>query len=260
MDNIIEIVFAVIVFLFAAFAFVRKNLEGQDIEKRKGESDWTAEELPEETRRMLFGDTATPVAKPAQPKRNPDPFVQVRDIFNELRRQIEPQTAKPRQGAPRPQPPTIPPQVSQAPRQPHPLQPQFRPAQQQQPPRPATPTRPPSPSRPVITSHPVAPPRPAPRPQPPRMVPQQSQGAAPRQVSVQQQRPAPLQRRQQQRPLVSVVEEEEGPHMPLPTQKKPRAKAARQHSRWLSNHNDLRRGIILSEILGPPRAMRDFAE
>ena len=123
MDNIGEIIFAVMFLLFTVFAAIKRNMEGKDVERRSKESDWTAEDLPDETRRMLFGEPAQPTAKPAQPKRSPDPFVEVRDIFNEMRRQIEVKTAKPKQGAPRPQtPPPMPQQGTPAQRQQHPLQ------------------------------------------------------------------------------------------------------------------------------------------
>ncbi|NUM56093.1 MAG: hypothetical protein HUU46_20830, partial [Candidatus Hydrogenedentes bacterium] len=115
MEHLSEIIFAVVFLLFSVFAFVRRTVEGRDVEKRNQESEWTADDLPEETRRMLFGDKAPPAAKPARPaqqRRSLDPFDEVRDVFNEMRRQIEVQTAKPRQGAPRPQPPpTLPPQA-----------------------------------------------------------------------------------------------------------------------------------------------------
>ena len=245
------------VLLFSVFAGIKRFFEGKDVERRSRESDWTAEDLPEETRRMLFGEPATPAAKPAQPKRNPYPFVEVRDVFNEVRRQIEVQTAKPKQGAPRPQaPPPVPQQQTPAQRQQHPLQPQYRPAQQQQ--RPAPPQRPQPQQRHVQTQHPVAPPRPAPRPQPPRMVPQQSEGAMQRQQQTDERRYSQQQRRQQPRATGPLREPDEGPTMPIQRAKQERLRAPqRRRSRWLANSEDLRRGIILAEILGPPKAMQD---
>jgi len=242
MDNIGEIVFTVLFALFVVLSAVRRAKEGRDVEQRDQEGDWTGENLPEETRRMLFGDPAAPTARPAAPKRNPDPFVQVRDVIDELRRQIEPQVAKPRQGAPRaPQPPALPPHAPAAPKQPHPLQPQFRPAQ-------------PPPQR-------TAPQRPAPRPQPPRMVPQQSEGAMRREMQAPQQRPAPAARRQQApRPAVQLRDPDEGPTMPVPRAQQPKqpSRAPRRRRRWLATPVDLRRGIVVAEILGPPRAMREY--
>lgn len=248
MDNIGEVIFAVMFLLFTVFAAIKRNMEGKDVERRSRESDWTAEDLPEETRRMLFGGPTTPAAKPAQPKHNPDPFVEVRDIFNEMRRQIEVQTAKPKQGAPRPQtPPPVPQQSAPMSRPAHPQQPQFRPQQQ--------PQRSPQPQpRHVQTQRPVAPPA-----QPPRMVPQQSQGAMQRQQQTDERRYAQQQRRQPTRPMVPLRDPDEGPTMPVPraTQERPRAKPVRRRGRWIAGPEDLRRGIVLAEILGPPKSMQE---
>ena len=249
MDNIAELVFALMFLVFAGFAFVKRTIEGRDIEKRNQEPDFTAEDIPEETRRMLFGDSGPRTARPAQPRQSEDPFVQVRDIFNELRKQVEtqtakprnvgPQTAQPRQGA-RPGPPALP-QAPRPQRQVHQQQPQYQPQQhQQQPPR-----------APV-------PPRQAPRPQPPRMVPQQSEGAMQRPIQVQKPRPAPMARRQQQPPPVRAAQQVQSPHAQQHAPRQRKSRAQGQHSRWLSHPGDLRRGIVLSEILGPPKALQDY--
>ncbi|MCC6796776.1 MAG: hypothetical protein IT366_16785 [Candidatus Hydrogenedentes bacterium] len=253
MDNIGEVIFAVMALLFAVFAGIKRFFEGKDVERRSRESDWTADDLPEETRRMLFGEPAATTARPAQPKHNPDPFVEARDIFKEVRRQIEVQTARPKQGAPRPQaPPPVPQQSAPMARPAHPQQPQFRP--QQQPQRSPQPQRPPSQPRHVQTQRPVAPPA-----QPPRMVPQQSQGAMQRQQQTDERRYAQQQRRQPTRPVVPLREPDEGPTMPVSRarQERPRAKPIRRRGHWIAGPEDLRRGIVLSEILGPPRAMRE---
>lgn len=245
MDNIVEIAFVVIFLLFSVVGLFRRVTEGRDVEKRKQESDWTVGDLPEETRRMLFGEKTPPTAAPAKPKQSADPFTEVRDMFNEVRRQIEVQTAKPRQSAPKPQqPPALPSQPAQAPRRPHPQQPEFRPAQS--PPRQAVPQRM------------------GPRPQQPRMVPQQSEGSMRREVQPPKPPPVPMARRQQTPQRVAqrrLVEPDEGPKMPIqrPKRQEPRRRAPRpRRIALLATADDIRRGIVLSEILGPPRAMRDF--
>ncbi len=81
-----------------------------------------------------------------------------------------------------------------------------------------------------------------------------------RQIPPQKPRPAPIARRHAQPPPVPVAIQEEGPRAPLRAakQRKPRVRAKGQHSRWLSHPDDLRRGIVLSEILGPPKALQDL--
>jgi hypothetical protein len=250
MDSIFELILFAIFVLFAVFAAIKRNIEARDIEKRNMESDWTAEDLPEETRRMLFGEKTPPTATPAQPRQTPNPFGEVRDVLIELQRQFDAKTARPREGTSRPEPPAVPPAVPQAPRPAHPQQPQFRPEQVQ-------PPRVPAPQRPA------APPRQPPRPQPPRMVPQQSQGAMPRQEQPYERRFAPPTRQGQPRTAARRMREpDEGPTVPMQraSQKQPRARVSRRRSQWLSSPEDLRRGIILSEILGPPKCMQFDSE
>lgn len=239
--------------LFTVFAAIKRNMEGKDVEKRSRESDWTADDLPEETRRMLFGEPEAPTAKPAQPKRSPDPFVEVRDIFNEMRRQLEVPTAKPKQGAPRQQtPPPVPQQRVPPARPAHPQQPQFRPAQQPQ--RTAQQQRPQPQPRHMHTQRPAAP-----RPQPPRMVPQQSQGAMQRQQQVEERRSVQPQRRQQPQPAARLMEPDEGPTIPIQRAKQERPRTVRRRrGRWIASPEDLRRGIVLAEILGPPKSMQEY--
>lgn len=246
MDNLGEYVYVIAFVVFVLVAVVRRLAEGRDVAQRNDEGrDWTVEELPEETRRMLFGDTAAPTAKPAQTRRAVDPFDEPRkalvdmqrQVAEQVRKRVEPPVAKPRQGAPAAPPPV--PQTRQAarPAPPPPLQPQFRP-------------------EPVV-QHVPAPPRHAPPAQPPRMVPQQSEGRMTREVQQQPPRPAPKPRRQQPVRAAAYRDADEGPHMPLPSSgQKQRQPAAKHGRRWLSNRSEVRRAIVLAEILGPPKALQ----
>src|SRR5690349_4181636 len=114
MDSIFELILFAVFVLFAVFAAIKRSMEARDIEKRNLESDWTAEDLPEETRRMLFGEKTPPMATPAQPRKAPNTFGEVRDVLIELQRQFEAKTARPREGTSRPEPPAVPPAVPQA--------------------------------------------------------------------------------------------------------------------------------------------------
>ncbi len=217
---------------------IRRVMETRKVEQRKRETPWNAKDLPEETRRMLFGDKMPPAARPAQPRQTPEPYVQVRDMIDELRRRTEAPTAKPRQSASTLSPVFQPqPQARQ--------QPQARPLTQRQ-------------VEAAQAQRPPAPPRQLAPQQPPRMFIPQTEGSMPRQAQAQPQRQPQKPRRQPQRVPATARENEEGPHTPFPfaSQKKSRTKGTPSASRWFSNPHDLRRAIILSEILGPPKALQ----
>ncbi len=246
MENLGEIIYVIGFVIFVVVAIVRKIAEGRDAATRKDETEWTAEDLPEEMRKMLFGESATQTAKPAtrQP-RQIDPFDETRHVPQDARREFEPKTAQPRQGTPRP-----------------PVPPQPRPQMRQAPP----------PPRPAERQRPPVPPRQAPKEQQPRMTPQMSEGSQPRAPQPQmrqapqmrqqpQQQSQPQQQRRQQAPpriRTQQVENEEGPRSPMPKRAPAQkvVRAPRVSSSWLSTKADVRRAIVLTEILGPPKALQ----
>ncbi len=224
-------------FLFLIIAIVsavkRHYDTKQEEERRRSMPKTRPEDLPEATRRMLYGDTQVPTARERQAPTQPTVIV------------ARPrQTVEPNEEGPRPVPPPRPYA------QPPPLTPTTRPMQLPIPPRPM------QPSRPVVMQ-----PRRVPPAMPPRTPAQVPSPSAAREIitgagrmpsSVASPARIPddgnwvyrdqLERRRQE-------ERAQG-------QATVRANAARKQ-RLFTAGTDLRRAILMNEILGPPVAMRD---
>ena len=187
--------------------------------------------MPEATRRAIYGTEDVPVAKP---RTEPGKSEEGREPLVVARRQeFEVPAAQPRRAMP---PPVAP----------HPVRPQ--------------PVRPSQPSR-----HAAPPSRPQPAPGPAPLRPVEQRRLAPET----QPRPAPQetshpQRRQPQRrrqaPPPVLQPEPEGPRTPAraafqaaPPMQHAHRGTGRRH-RLFANMDEVRRGIILREILGPPKA------
>jgi len=223
-----------IIFLIIAIVSVIKRIREmqQEEERRNSLPKTRPEDLPEATRRMLYGDTQVPTARERQAPQQP-PVIVARP------RQMPQQD----QEGPRPVPPPRP--FTQPP----PLTPTVRPMPLPIPPRPM------QPSRPVVMQ-----PRRMPTPQPPRP----SAAMPPPNVARQfmsgddgadfDARAASdrtdgewVMRQEQER-----RRQAEQARMQAAT----RARAAKKQ-RILAPGADLRRAILMNEILGPPIALRD---
>ncbi|MDZ4858875.1 MAG: hypothetical protein SGI88_07805 [Candidatus Hydrogenedentes bacterium] len=235
-----ELVTAIVFILFAVSAVVKRLAEGREASDRKDEPQSTAEDLPEETRRMLFGDSGPPKTRPAARTSQLDPFDEPRHVAKEQRSTFEPQTAKPRQGTPRPPKPPTPRREPQPVRQ--------QPRQQS--------------ARPVEDRRPPVPPRHAPQHQQQPMTPRVSEGQMPRQQQppVRRQPPQAPQHRQPAATQTPSLRREaaEGPR----PQPQPRVavqqpvRARRPRNKWLASKDDVRRAMVLIEILGPPKGLQ----
>ncbi|HIJ75001.1 MAG TPA: hypothetical protein HPP83_12960 [Candidatus Hydrogenedentes bacterium] len=212
---ILLIVGAAVLGLFTVINKVQEQIE-RERRRQTRESRLDASELPEATRRQLYGSPeGPPVARPA-----------VRPAPGQQRREWRPPVAVPRGGRPVVPPPVPPPQR------------QAQPGQRRVPQPPGTPVllrevleratrREPIPAQ----ARPVPAPR---RPQPPL---ETVAKPAPRRRP-----PAPKQRRAA---------------APRPQPQRVPARPKRAGARVLfADLDDARRGIVMSEILGPPVSMR----
>ena len=220
----------IIFVIIAIVSAVKRHYEAkQEEERRRSMPKTRPEDLPEATRRMLYGDTQIPTAKERQAPTQPTVIV------------ARPrQVIEPNEEGPRPAPPVIPP----------PPRPVQRPVQLPIPPRPMQPNRPV-----VVVQRRVAPP-PSPRQQGPipspsaareimsgaGRLPESAASAAGTQDDGDWVYRDQLERRRN-------AERAQG-------QATVRATAARKQ-RLFTAGTDLRRAILMNEILGPPVALRD---
>lgn len=224
--NIFGLLFFAVMILLSIISKVRESRK-QEERKQRPEIK-RIEELPEEARRRYYGDAATPVAQPraaeaARPVPAP-PQRRRESVPSEDGPSLEELLGRlfdPDKPAPKPQP---------------------TPAQRMQPTE--------QPRRVPV------PPQPAPQAQPAqRRMPPTPQRAPQAQPAAQRRMPQarPGQRREAQ----------EGPVMrPSPQTRAPQREmrpAAAPRSRFLfSGLDDVRRGIILQEVLGPPKSLQGF--
>lgn len=208
----------------------RKRVEAERQEAEENRSDY--EDLPEATRRMVYGDGGPPearpqpappgvrTARPAQPAQRPVPseLDQMPEAFRRIVEALQPELA--RQAPPKP--------VQPAPAAPQrPPSPPLRPARQE--------ARRAFPSLEAQSRRPV-------QPIPPQRV-QREQVQRPRPQATRPAKPRPQRRRPVPRPAPVAAR---GRRRPPP----PRG------LRLFDDLQDVRRGIVLSEILGPPVSMR----
>jgi hypothetical protein len=233
----------IILIVLAVLGIAQKIKEQRQVaERRAQDPKTTIQGMPPETRRMIYGDQA-PTARPRENNDQSEVTNWTELLFpKQPPRPLEPRTAKPRQSA-------TPVATLQSP-VPPPLT-TARPAPEGEALRPLAPARPPVPPRPA---------RPAPLQRPVRpTVPVQSG----RQATPAMQRPRPQARPHQRDPVrtarVPVVEEQEGSRevrMPVPPATPPQVRKKRPALTLFYNIEDVRRGIVLSEVLGPPKAFQ----
>jgi hypothetical protein len=221
-DNLIPIAIFIIIMVVGA---VRKAQESKQVGDRQQQSKRTSvEDLPEETRRMLFGDPRVPTAQ----RRGAAPTVQ---------RTSEAEAPEVLVADPRPRQATPAHPVRQAPQ------------------------RAERPIREATSRRQVAPPMRKPQAQAQRSArPQvQQRRSAPRQPAATQrtaqQRP-PAQRRPQQTPQRSSQSRQQQAERSRQRQAAPAAAPTARAHPLFAGMGDVRRGILISEILGPPVSMK----
>lgn len=233
MPDIDSLIPFVVFIVFIVVAIARKIAEQRDATKHQQEMGrQKPQDLPDATRRMLYGDSVPT----AQPRTFDDEEVG-RPVVVPQQRAPQVPTAQPRQGQPqRPVPPPVAPRRAQ----------------------PAT----------VPPARPATPPMRVPAPQQRRTA--QGPATIRPQESQRQQTPPMRQPQQVQRtvrrdappPLVQATAQQQQSRKPAPksrpTPVKPERQAARRATaevgRYFDDREDLRRAIVLREILGPPKA------
>lgn len=236
MDDSFKLLFYVAVaVIFIIGSIVRKIQETRDVTRRQNETnEIPLEEMPDELRRLLLGEEPRPARMPRAnedgvndegwdeapiPPQRPQPF--------------EPRMARPRQGAPVQQRPQAPPMMS--PRQRQTQQTVARAPEQV---RPAVPQR-----QPV-------------RQDPPRQVTAQQSS---RQATPPVQRQRPMQRPPQREAVRTApprgAQQQEGSRKAFaiapPT--RPPSRGKRPQLALFRDIDEVRRAVIFSEILGPPK-------
>lgn len=219
-------IFAIFVIVSIIVSIVQRVRESGQASKRQSQPrepglSPEAEKLPESTRRILFGPPRGHEGAPAgrQETRQPPPVPTARDIFDAL---VGKQTDE-EEGEWKPL--VEPPPRRELPRQ-----------IQQAPPRPQPPRR--QVQREVVT-------RPAPQQQPVRR-------PAPPQAT----QPPPA---QQRRPAQAVSKAPQRPARPKTRpQRRVAAQSRKKRTRIFDTLDDIRRGIILSEILGTPKGLQEL--
>jgi hypothetical protein len=236
----------IILIVLAVLGIAQKIKEQRQVaERRAQDPKTTIQGMPPETRRMIYGDQA-PTARPRENNDQSEVADWTELLFpKQPPRPLEPRTAKPRQSAtpvathPKVQSPVPPPLTT------------ARPAPEGEALRPLAPARPPVPPRPA---------RPAPLQRPVRpTVPVQSGRQATPAMQHSRPLPRPHQRETVRTARVPVVEEQEGPkqpRMPAPPPKAPQVRKKRPALTLFYAIEDVRRGIVLSEVLGPPKAFQ----
>jgi hypothetical protein len=223
------IFYAIVMSIIGALSWLRKRQEEKAQQRRMDEPGTTVEDMPEATRRQLYGDAAQPIreARPAQrtAQASAPPAIP---------------TARPRQQQKAPARRQATPAQAPARRQ------QSRPTPQRQAQRP-TMQRLSSALEQMAESvqeqmnemegRPAAPPQPPPR---------RRQGKSPEQLAAEQQK-----RQQEASRKRSKVEAARAKR-----QREVQAAVARKPSgRLIGDSNELRRGIILAEVLGKPKGL-----
>ncbi len=222
-----------IIFVIIAIASVVKRIrEAQEEEERRRSLPKTRpEDLPEATRRMLYGDTQVPTARERQAPTQPTVIVaRPRQVLVE-------DTEGPR---PVPPPPVIPPQ---------PTRPTVRPRQIPIPPRPMQPSRPT-----------MMPPRRAPQPAQPRPTAAMPPPSVARQfLSGEEGMDFDTRAAAETGDGEWVVrEQQERRRQAEQAQRRTVARTRTvRRQRLFAHGTDLRRAILMNEILGPPVALRD---
>ncbi|MBX7258990.1 MAG: hypothetical protein K1Y02_21690 [Candidatus Hydrogenedentes bacterium] len=236
MDDSFNILFYLAVgAIFIIGSIVKKIQETRDVNRRREEShEMPLEEMPDELRRLLLGEEprTARMPRPSEEGVNDEGLDTV--PLPPLRPQsAEPRTARPRQGSPAPQRPQAPPMVT----------PQQRQVQQ--------PT-----ARPPEQRHVNAPPRQPVRQGPPRPVVSQQSS---RQTTPPMHKGQPMQRPPQRDAVRTAqrhfVEEEEGPRkaFPIAPPTRPVQQRARRQVALFRDIDEVRRAVIFSEVLGPPK-------
>lgn len=263
MDELLELVgaFLVIVVLGLVSLFRRwqeAQARNERVEQRRQR---TVEDLPERTRRMLYGEGGTPpgagrtrqeleapVAHPrgavALPSEQARP-IELRDLFDALRGEVATRPSPPQAGQPVRRPPAEPQPVRQAP-------PMRRPGagQTQRPPE----------ERRVLTEQPARPPAPPMRqaPRQPSRQPARPQVARPRGMEpiTDEERFAAAQTVEGE-PTTQArrMEQRRGPQ-PRTRGRAPARPAADSVRTWFADRESIRRGVIMGEVLGIPKALR----
>lgn len=246
MNNIEDLIYLLFFVIFVIVAIARKFTEQREITKRQEEMrNRKPQEMPETTRRMLYGDDV-PTARPRFGDDDDEG-----PVIAPSRREPQLPTAQPRQQQRRVPPPVAPRQSTQrtataAPQRPVP--PPVRPVA----PAPRAET---ARERAADASTPFRP-----QEQQRRLAPEQRRAAPPM-------RQAPQRTQQAQRPAAPppvVVQPAQqtrrrpaqAPGLPPPPQRPAARKAQRAPSatRFFEHRGELRRAILLREILGPPKA------
>jgi len=253
MDNIEQLAYLVFFVVFVIVAIARKIAEQKEISNRqKDAQNRKPVDLPEATRRMLYGDDV-PTARPRGFGGEDD---EEGPVTVAPRREPQIPTAQPRQGQRRVAPPPLAPrQSTQRVETASPTRPVV-PQRRADAPRLERPADTATAFRPVEEQRRVAPPMrqqaPPMRQQTPpmRQAPQASRRAAPPPVV----RPQPTQRREAPPAQVQQLRRRVVPKPAAPQPKPALSKTRRAGERFFADRGDLRRAILLREILGPPKA------
>lgn len=242
MENLDSIAYIIIVVIFLLIGLIRWILEMSGaIKRREEEREISVEELPEVTRRMLFGEEVPPpTARPAGPH---DAGAEGTIIVAKPRQpapvgRVEPRVATPRVGAP---PPPIPGRMSAPP--PPPVRPRAAPQVTRAQAAEAPPRRPmPQPES-----------RPIPRVEEGQMA---RESQPPKPFSPPRRPSAP--RRPPRAPMPIPQDVDEGP-APEPVRRHRQAERRPKPQPefvLFRDMDDLRRAIVLREVLGPPKALQ----
>lgn len=246
MDNIEQLAYLVFFVVFVIVAIARKIAEQKEISNRQRDAqNRKPVDLPEATRRMLYGDDV-PTARPRSFGGEDD---EEGPVTVAPRREPQIPTAQPRQGQRRVAPPPLAPrQSTQRVETASPTRPVV-PQRRADAPRLERPADTATAFRPVEEQRRVAPPMRQQAP-PMRQAPQASRRAAPPPVV----RPQPTQRREAPPAQVQQLRRRVVPKPAAPQPKPALQKTRRAGERFFADRGDLRRAILLREILGPPKA------
>jgi len=228
------IFYVIIMGIIGALSWLRKRQEEKAHQKRLDEPGTSIEDMPEATRRQLYGDTAQPIreARPARPTAQtaPPPVIPTarpRQQQAPARRQAAPAQQAParrQQQRSTPQP--------QATRQqaPQPTMQRMRSALEQM-------AESVQEQMDQVEGRPTAPPQPPPR---------RRQGKSPEQLAAEQRKSQQEARRKRSKVDAARAKR----------QREVQAAIARKPSKHLlGDSSELRRGIILAEVLGTPKGL-----
>jgi len=242
MDDLISLIVFIVFAIIGILGKMRQKSSEDMPETQEPWRDALPRDLPEKTREILFGRGKVQQAKPAQSQEGPRAGGEYEQPVRPVRPAGVPPVATPRQVRADAEP--------VRPRTHPPARPQPRPA-------PGRPARPPQPPRAVPPAQGARPqPRPAARrtedESGPRMRPQDMQ-----QFSAERMRQQAMARLAGGAPKPPAPPGARAPQPPAAAQRQP--EPAHGVTALIRNLDEVRRGVILSELLGPPLSMRGEA-